>query len=285
MMTYIETHCHMASRTTDDYEQMALTGCLAVSEPAFWAGYDRIGAAAFDDYFKHLTEFEPARARAYGIQHYCWLCLNPKECEDPALTRDVLTIIPKYLDRPTVVGIGEIGYNRVTRAERDAFLAHIRLALDYKQLILIHTPHLEDKFKGTKHTIDGLLQTPGIVPHRVIVDHAEEHTLGMILDNGFWAGLTLYPKTKVSLGRAVDMVEKFGCERLLVNSACDWGPSVPIAVPRFVMEMRRRGHAESTIRKIVYENPKTFLSQCAKFALPAEAPVEAARPHSQNTNR
>ena len=64
-MKYIDMHAHMVSRTTDDYRQMALTGCLAVTEPAFWAGYDRRSADVFADYFDHLTTFEPARAAEY----------------------------------------------------------------------------------------------------------------------------------------------------------------------------------------------------------------------------
>jgi predicted metal-dependent TIM-barrel fold hydrolase len=101
-----------------------------------------------------------------------------------------------------------------------------------------------------------------------MVDHAEEHTIGMILDNGFWTGVTLYPVTKTSPGRAVDMIERYGTERLCVASACDWGPSDPLAVPRFIMEMRRRGHDEALIRTIVYDNPVAFLSQSSTFRLP-----------------
>ena len=77
----------------------------------------------------------------------------------------------------------------------------------------------------------------------------------MILDNGFWAGLTLYPQTKVSAQRAVDMLEKYGPDRILVAGACDWGPSEPVAVPKFVMEMRRRKHSEAFIQRVVLENP------------------------------
>ena len=64
-MKYIDHHAHMVSRTTDDYQQMALTGCVAVTEPAFWAGWDRSTADGFDDYFRQLTEFEPRRAAQY----------------------------------------------------------------------------------------------------------------------------------------------------------------------------------------------------------------------------
>jgi predicted metal-dependent TIM-barrel fold hydrolase len=268
-MQYIETHGHMISRTTDDYQDMAIAGCVAITEPAFWAGWDRKSADSFDDYFRQLTEFEPARAAQYGIRHYTWLCLNPKEGEDRVLAREVLRRIPGYLDRPNVLGIGEIGMNRVTRNEIDTFLDHTELALEHKQLILIHTPHLEDKYKGTKVTIDCLLKFPRLDPARVLIDHAEEHTVGMILSEGFYAGLTLYPNTKVSLARACDIVERYGPGRVCVNSACDWGPSVPLAVPQFAMEMRRRGHSPQTIRRIVFENPVAFLRQAPHFQAPA----------------
>ncbi|HEX6925234.1 MAG TPA: TatD family hydrolase [Longimicrobiaceae bacterium] len=268
-MEYIDLHAHMVSRTTDDYQQMALTGCVAVTEPAFWAGWDRSSADGFEDYFRQLTTFEPARAAQYGIQHYTWLCLNPKEGEDRELAREVLRRIPKYLDRPNVLGIGEIGMNRVTRNEIETFRDHVAFALEQHQMIHIHTPHLEDKYKGTRATIDVLLEFPDLDPSRVMVDHAEEHTVEMILDNGFWTGLTLYPQTKVSPERAIDIIEEHGPERICVASACDWGPSVPVAVPQFALAMRRRGHSEELIRQVIYSNPAAFLGQSPKFRLPA----------------
>lgn len=275
-MDYIDIHAHMISRTTDDYERMALAGCVALTEPAFWAGYDRSSADVFADYFNHLTDFEPARAAQYGIDHYTWLCLNPKEGEDRDLARQVLGIIPEFLDRPNVLGIGEIGLNRVTRNELATFKDHVDLAVSHDQTIHIHTPHLEDKYKGTKVIVETLAANSQVDPNRVMVDHAEEHTIDMILGNGFWTGVTLYPVTKTSPGRAVDMIERYGTERVCVASACDWGPSDPLAVPRFIMEMRRRGHDEELIRTIVYDNPIAFLSQSAHFRLPRQRTELAA---------
>jgi predicted metal-dependent TIM-barrel fold hydrolase len=271
-MDYIDHHAHMTSRTTDDYEKMALTGCRVLTEPAFWAGYDRGTPEAFAAYFEALTDFEPKRAARYGIQHFAWLSLNPKEAEDRQLAQQVLQLIERYLDRPNVIGIGEIGLNRVTRNEVATFEDHVELAIrrDH-QLIMIHTPHLEDKLKGTRVILDSLASESRIQPERVMVDHAEEHTLPLIKEHGYWAGLTLYPQTKVSPQRAVDMIEVFGPERICVASACDWGPSVPWAVANLIREMRRRGHPDTLVRKLVWDNPSEFMGQSRKFKVAAQA--------------
>lgn len=267
-MDYIDPHVHMVSRTTDDYELIARMGCVAVSEPAFWAGYDRLSVDGFRDYFHQLTGFERRRAAAYGVHHYTWLCINAKEAENVALAREVIAMIPEFLDSPSVLGIGEVGLNKNTRNEATVFLEHLDLAASHDELVLIHTPHLEDKLPGTRMILDMLRDDPRIHPHRVCVDHVEEHTVRAVLEAGYWAGMTLYPTTKCTPERAADVVEVYGPERLLVNSAGDWGPSRPTAVADFIQEMRRRGHPEQVIRRLVYDNPRAFFAQCPRFDLP-----------------
>ncbi len=264
-MYYFDPHIHMVSRTTDDYETLARMGCVGMSEPAFWAGFDRGSVDGFRDYFRQLTEFEQKRAGQFGLKHYTWMCINAKEAENVALSREVIGIIPEFLQKSNVLGIGEIGLNKNTRNESIIFLEHVDLAVEYDQPILIHTPHLEDKYPGTRMILDMLTADSRLDRHRVLVDHVEEHTIRPVLEQGFWAGMTLYPTSKCTPARAADMVEMYGPERLLVNSAGDWGPSKPTAVPDFIVEMRRRGHAESLIRRIVYENPQEFFSQSPNF--------------------
>ena len=184
-MRYIEPHGHMVSRTTDDYEAMVLAGCRAVCEPAFWAGFDRSGVQGFYDYFCQLTDYEPKRAAKFGLPHFTWLCINPKESEDMKLADEVLSIIPHFLERANVLGIGEIGLNKNTRNELKVLEQHIDLAARHGQMILVHTPHLEDKFKGTRLILDALKADARIQPGRVIIDHVEEHTIKMVLDEGF----------------------------------------------------------------------------------------------------
>lgn len=264
-MRYIEPHAHMVSRTTDDYTAMVTAGCAAVCEPAFWAGFDRSGVQGFYDYFCQLTDYEPKRAAKFGLPHYCWLCINPKESEDMGLAAEVLSIIPQFLDRPSVLGIGEIGLNKNTRNELAILERHIDLAARHDQLILVHTPHLEDKHKGTRLILDALKADTRIRPERVIIDHVEEHTVQMVLDRGHWAGMTLYPESKCTAARAVDIIECYGAERLWLNSACDWGISIPLAVPYAGLEMRRRQFAAEKIDRLLFGNPHQFLAQNPRF--------------------
>jgi predicted metal-dependent TIM-barrel fold hydrolase len=115
--------------------------------------------------------------------------------------------------------------------------------------------------------IDALLNHPQIDPGKVIIDHVEEHTAPLVLEKGFWAGMTLYPESKVTPNRAIDMLELYGCDRVWMNSACDWGVSDPLSVPKAALEMRRRGYDDAFIDRIVYLNPVGFMGQSPRFRL------------------
>lgn len=269
-MNFFDPHIHIASRPTDDLETMAKMGCLVVGEPAFWMGFDRSGAASFYDYFRQLTEWEPKRCAQFGLRHYAWIGVNAKEAENVAFAREVMQFIPEFLERPSVLGIGEIGLNKNTKNEVTTLLGLIDLAMKSDEQMLFHTPHLEDKYKGTRMILD-LLRADSRVDHtRVCIDHCEEHTIRLALDEGYWAGITLYPTTKATPERAVDMIEVYGPERILVNSSADWGPSRPTAVPDLIQVMRRRGFPDAVIRQVVYDNPLQFFNQSRHFQFTPE---------------
>ena len=264
-MKLIDPHIHCVSRTTDDYLYMARSGVVAVSEPAFWAGYDRSSPAAFADYFRQLVDVEPRRAAQFGIDHYCWLCINAKEADNVAFSREVIALIPPLLSHPRVLGVGEIGLNKNTKNEITIFEEQVDLAAEHDQLILIHTPHLADKHKGTQIICDVLKNDSRIRPERVLIDHCEEHTIELAREHGFWAGLTVYPVTKVTPQRGVDILETYGPDMICVNSASDWGPSRPSELTDTMLEYRRRGHTEAQATDVFYNNPCRFFAQSGKW--------------------
>ncbi len=250
--TYIDPHAHMISRTTGDYEAMARAGVVALIEPAFWLGQPRTSLGTFVDYFSTITGFERFRAGQFGIRHYCTIGLNPKEANDEGLAAAVLEILPRFAVKEGVVAMGELGYDEQTPREDRFLRAQIELARELELPIMIHTPH-RDKKRGTLRTM-AVLAEHGFDPANCVIDHNNEETVADVLERGYWVGFSVYPGTKMGNERMADIVRRYGPERLIVDSACDWGVSDPLAVPKTARLMAERGIEPAAIRKVTYEN-------------------------------
>lgn len=264
-MRIFDPHIHMTSRTTDDYEAMAAAGIEVIVEPAFWLGQPRTTLGSFVDYFDALLGWERFRASQFGIRHHCTMGLNPKEANDEDLARQVLEVLPRYMAKDRVVAVGEIGFDSMTAAEERAFETQLQLAVEHELPVLVHTPH-RDKEAGTARTLE-LVAASGIPPERVVVDHNNELTYERVLDSGCWCGFTIYPDTKVDEHRLVRIVEQVGIERILVNSAADWGKSDPLKVPKTVAALLAAGVAEAEVQQLVWDNPIALFGQSGRLEI------------------
>jgi uncharacterized protein len=261
---FIDPHIHMQARTTDDYEAMAKAGIVAVLEPAFWVGQPRTNVGAFQHYFSSLVGWERFRAAQFGIRHYCMIGLNAKEANNVELTRDVLAeLVPRYVGKEGVVAVGEIGFDDITDAEEKAFRAQLEIAKELDMPVCVHTPH-RDKKRGTSRSMD-LVSEHGIDPGKVVIDHNNEETVKEVLDRGFWAAFTIYPKTKMGNERMVAVVKQYGSVRVIVDSSADWGVSDPLAVPKTARLMKERGIADESIREACYSNALRVYGQSGQI--------------------
>jgi len=260
---YIDPHIHMSARTTYDYLIMREHGVVAVIEPSFWLGQPRTSAGSFQDYFSSLVGWERFRASQFGIQHYCTIGLNPKEANNEPLAEAVMELLPLYACKEGVVAIGEIGYDDMTEAEDKYFRQQLELAKELEMLVLIHTPH-RNKKAGTSRSMDRCLEH-GLDPAQVIIDHNNEETVEEVLARGFWAAFTIYPYTKMGNARMVEIVRRYGSERIIVDSSADWGISDPLAVPKTAQLMRDRGIPEDQVRAVCYENALQAYSQSGQM--------------------
>jgi predicted metal-dependent TIM-barrel fold hydrolase len=258
-----DPHIHMTSRTTDDYKAMAEAGVAAVVEPAFWLGQPRTHVGTCEDYFLALLGWERFRASQFGIRHVCALALNPKEANDESLARGVIALLPRYLEKDGVVAVGEIGYDEMTPAEEKAFAEQLELARTFELPALVHTPH-RDKKRGTERSL-ALVRDVGFPEGRVLIDHNNEETLPLVLAAGCWAGHSIYPHTKMDEARMVALVKRYGCERILVNSAADWGVSDPLKVPKTAAAMRAAGVSEADMETVFWRNPVAFFAQSGRL--------------------
>ena len=260
----LDPHVHMTSRTTSDYETMRNSGVIAIIEPAFWLGQPRTEAGTFKDYFSSLVGWERFRASQFGIRHYSTIGLNSKEANNEWLAEQVMELLPLFVMKEGVVGIGEIGYDDQTAAEDKYYRLQLDLAKEVNAPVQIHTPH-RDKKKGTTRSMD-VSDEMGLDPGMVLVDHNNEETIREVLDRGFWAGFSIYPYTKMSSDRMVEVVRQYGAERIMINSAADWGISDPLAVSKTRDLMRKMGIDEESIRKVVYGNALEFFAQSGQIS-------------------
>ncbi|GAA4440698.1 TatD family hydrolase [Ravibacter arvi] len=251
-MRFFDPHVHMVSRTTDDYQAMYDAGIVALIEPSFWVGQPRTGLSTFKDYYNSLIGWERFRSSQFGIRHYCTIGLNSREANNEVLAEQVMEILPLYAYKEGVVGIGEIGFDDQTALEEKYYRAQLELAKSARLPVQVHTPH-RDKKRGTERSMSIALEH-GVDPGWVVIDHNNEETVKSVLDQGFWAAFTIYPFTKMGNERMVKVVEQYGSERIMINSAADWGISDPLAVPKTAALMKARGISDEAIRKVTYQN-------------------------------
>ncbi|HEX6523992.1 MAG TPA: TatD family hydrolase [Streptosporangiaceae bacterium] len=278
-MRIFDPHIHMTSRTTDDYAAMRAAGVRAVVEPAFWLGQPRTSVPTFTDYFDGLIGWEPFRASQFGIHHHCTIALNPKEANDPRCA-GVLEMVPRYLAKDGVVAVGEIGYDSMTTAEDCAFARQLELAISAQLPALVHTPH-RDKVAGTGRSL-AVIRESGIEPGQVVLDHLNELTVEPVLDSGCWLGFSIYPDTKMDPSRMVALLRRYGTERIMINSAADWGKSDPLATRRTGEAMLAAGFGEADVEQVLWRNPTAFFGQSGRLDL-SDAEIDPAATFEENS--
>jgi hypothetical protein len=272
-MRFFDPHIHMTSRTTDDYEAMAAAGVRAIIEPAFWVGQPRTSVGAFVDYFASLTGWERFRASQFGVAHFCAIGLNSKEANNEGLAREVLEIVPRFAFKEGVVAIGEIGYDEISAAEERAYQAQLELARESDMVVMVHSPH-RDKKRGIVRSLD-VAKEVGVPMEKLVIDHNNEETVEDTLNAGAWAAFTIYPHTKMGSARMADIVEKYGSERIIVDSSADWGVSDPLSVPKTAKLMIERGIDPEDVRRTTWQNALDAYAQSGQIDVEAllRAPV------------
>jgi uncharacterized protein len=260
----------MYSRTTDDYDAMSKTGIEVIVQPSFWLGGPRRYVGTFEDYWEHMISFETKRAKEFGIEHYVCISVNPKEAAERPLAVDAIDAMVnnKYLDRDRVVAVGELGYNLINDLEEEVFVKQMDIAAQKEMLMTVHLPHnnkvegmrrferlLNDSEKGKRYNRG-----------KILVDHNVEETIEQTLKLGMWAGLSVYPVTKLSPERAIKIIKKYGTEHIMIHSAADWGISDPLSVAVVAREMRKSGEFSiSDIESVTFYNAYEFFRQSPQF--------------------
>ena len=272
-MRFFDPHIHMTSRTTDDLQAMAAAGIRAVIEPAFWLGQPRTQVGTFVDYYSSLVGWERFRASQFGVAHYCAIGLNSKEANNEGLAKEVLQLVPRFALKEGVVAIGEIGFDEITKAEEKAYAWQVHFAVEHDMVVMVHSPH-RDKKNGIRRSL-AIAKECRMPMQKLVIDHNNEETVEDVLDAGAWAAFTIYPHTKMGSERMVEIVKKYGPERLIVDSSADWGVSDPLGVPKTAKMMLERGIDAAAVEKATWQNALDAYAQSGQIDVEAllETPV------------
>jgi hypothetical protein len=189
--------------------------------------------------------------------------LNSKEANNEPLAEEVMEILPEFAVKEGVVAIGEIGFDEQTALEEKYFRLQLDLARELDMPVMIHTPH-RDKKRGASRSMDIILEHK-LSPSRVVIDHVNEETVHEVTERGFWAAFSIYPHSKMTAPRMYEIVQSYGAERLIVDSACDWGVSDPLSVPKTAVLLAERGIAPDEVRRVTYANALAAYGQSGQM--------------------
>jgi predicted metal-dependent TIM-barrel fold hydrolase len=98
-------------------------------------------------------------------------------------------------------------------------------------------------------------------------------TVDLVQGSGCWMGFSIYPDTKMSPPRMVEILRGHGLERMLVNSAADWGRSDPLLTRVTADAMLAAGFTDDDVDRVLWRNPVEFYGQSGRLQLDESEPA------------
>lgn len=264
-----DCHVHMDSRNASDYESMALAGVASVLVPCSFTGERKHCTAAYGERFDRLLGLERNRASHFGVDLRVALAVNANDAGDPELAIDAIGELQARLSDPAVRAIGELSFRDFSRHERRLFDAQLELARERGLPVIVEAPPGVHALNNLLEILDVAVNTDKIDRRRVcLVDLNEEKLeLASRLDLGGY-GIPVSPRIdglfclhpKLDHREVMRLVERYGSERLMLNSALHFGFADSLCFPKTVLRLRLAGVDQAVLAKIAHDNAEKFFS-------------------------
>ena len=252
LLPLFDAHLHPEGLSDQDLESMRFFGVERALVVAHH--FPEPTPKGLREHFDELVGHQLPRLERLGIRAWAALGVHPR-CIPRRGLSEVLASLPDYLRGGRVVALGETGLHEGGTEEEEALLEQLALARKLDLPVVVHTPH-RDKERHTKRILT-LVRESGVKPSRVLVDHANGHTVRLILGCGHWAGLTLHPEA-LPAERAVALVRKLGSQHLVLNSDAGDGAGDILGLARMAHLLVRARLSERVARKVAWENASRF---------------------------
>ena len=232
----IDTHMHADSRSSEDFEKMFISGIDTAITCSFYPYKIDDNPEILLNHLNRILNFEPRRAGEYGLDLRVALGIHP--ANSLKNNEIIFEQLEKWIENKDIIAIGEIGLDENTDLEKEVFKKQLELAENTKSKVIIHTPR--------KNKL-------------AVIDHINLNTIEEVIDEDFTIGLTVQPQ-KMEVDEAIEILDKYGFDKFLLNSDISNKPSNPLSVPKTVRTLKRLGYDEKEIDKVAFKNAEKFFN-------------------------
>lgn len=229
----IDTHIHADSRSSEDFEQMYLTGIDTAITCGFYP-YKLANEVVLLNHLERILKYDTIRVKKYGIDLKVALGIHPVNATvNPQLIYDNLY---SWIDNNEIVAIGEIGLEKLTENEINIFKKQLEIGDETNTPVIVHTPRI-NKEKVLKEIIK--IVPNHIDPKLAVIDHINPDVIDKVIDSECMIGLTVQPE-KMEKEDAIAILDQYGFDKFLLNSDVSNKPSDILSVPKTIRELERQ---------------------------------------------
>lgn len=247
----IDAHLHADCRPVEDFKNMKIAGVNAIVSCAYDPLEMKKSNVSFE-HFNRIINREAKRVENEGIKLYCAVGVHPRAI--PTDFDKVIEKLPEYLEKKNVIAIGEIGLETADDLEQKVFVEQLKIADENNYKIIVHTPRT-NKVEITEKIVK--LLDEHINPRLVQLDHVDFSIVDSIIDKEYSLGITIQP-LKMSTEETIQMLEKYGYDKFILDSDISYAPSNPLSLPETKHELEKRGVNKNSINKVMFENMLKF---------------------------
>jgi predicted metal-dependent TIM-barrel fold hydrolase len=246
---------------------MYMAGIRTLASPIFLVSEKPVRNDVILELWDYLMNFELSRCQKQFIELYGMIGISmvytPRNNVE-----ELYKTLESYLSNPRVVCIGEIGIEPASKTcpdldEQEEFVRRqVQIAQKHNVCLDFHIPLPPDQKKKYTGKCLSICEEYGFPLDKVAIDHCSEANLGIALEAGGYAAITVQPWREITPESAAELVishiDRFGPDRIMIDSDCGGGPSDPLAVAKTALALRRKGVADEVIDRVCSTNSKTF---------------------------
>jgi uncharacterized protein len=260
-MRIIDPHLHIDRMKGKDAETLSIAGVEAGILPTPHILQWIVSAETLFRMWRNFMEFEVNHSASLGIEIHVTLGI-PFYGLDTESVAEALKQMPKYLEHPSVIGLGEIGMDAGISDEEQLFRNQLAIAKEYHKPVIVHTPTpMEPQAVKVCREIIKVIESEHFPMDRVVLDHTGRNSLKDRINSGAMVGLSLcYDKLRPEDAAEIVAENPQYHRQLFINSEFGYAGEGYFSVPRAVLAMRRLGLKRDVIEGITWDNPKKFFN-------------------------